>query len=318
MTLENKLLSFLTILLAFAAWPVCAATDAENAAPPGLIASAPSPAKAAGISTVELMDGQTLHGRVVEQDANTVTLEMPVHGRVVIERELIRSIIVEKNATITKSGQVWMPEPTRDRYLFIPSGMMLKQGELYLTQQELFVSTITAGITDYVTVLAGAAAPFWFMRDGFNFIAGLKVGFSITDYFHVAGGAETMVIPSGPGSIGLLFGTATVGNGNANASIAVGAPFLLDDRNSRLEKAVIILSGSLRLTRGLALVTENWIITRSDGYNDSFYSTSNPYVVLSLAARIFGERWAVDVGALRIPDANIPVPWVNFSYHWNL
>ncbi|HME90489.1 MAG TPA: hypothetical protein VKE49_03645, partial [Myxococcaceae bacterium] len=124
---------------------------------------------------------------------------------------------------------------------------------------------------------------------------------------------ETIVIPGEGSTAGFFYGTTTVGTGNANLSVAVGAPFAIYRSESELGNVIVIASGNLRLTRGLALVTENWFITRPKTY----LSSSNLDVVLSLAARAFGEQWAVDVGALRVPGANFPVPWVNFTYHWN-
>lgn len=304
------------IISAIAVGPARAAADEQG--PASLRAEAgftdPSPARPVPISRIELKDGQTLHGRVVEQDEKNVTIEMPVGGRIVIERALIKEIKPEAKARVMPSGQVWMPNANRDRYLLIPSAMMLKQGEFYFSQTQLFLSTMTVGLIDHLTLVAGGVLPLWFVHDGFNFVAGLKAGFSVGEYLHLAGGAQTLVIPGEGGTtVGFFYGTTTVGTGDANVSVAAGAPFAIYRRDSELGKVIVIASGNLRLTRGLALVTENWIITRPATY----YSSNNLDVVLSLAARAFGEQWAVDVGALRIPSADFPVPWVNFTYHWN-
>lgn len=303
------------IISATAVGPAGAAADDGDPATPRAEQGStdPSPPRPVPISRIELKDGQTLLGRVVEQDEKSLTVEMPVGGRVVLERALIKAIKVVANARVMPSGQVWMPNPNRDRYLLIPSAMMLKQGDFYFSQTQLFVSTMTVGLADNLTLVVGGLLPLWFVHDGFNFIGGLKVGFSVNEYLHFAGGAQTIVIPGESTAVGFFYGTTTVGTGNANVSVAVGAPFAIYRRDSDLGKVIVIASGNIRLTRGLALVTENWFITRPATY----YSSNNLDVVLSLAARAFGEQWAVDVGALRIPGADFPVPWVNFTYHWN-
>jgi hypothetical protein len=67
------------------------------------------------------------------------------------------------------------------------------------------------------------------------------------------------------------------------------------------------LGGSLRLTNRLAAVTEHWVL---------FGYMAEPTMLNSLGLRILGERWGVDLGAVRVPNVAIPIPWVNFSWHW--
>src|SRR5262249_13024186 len=182
MSCANSLSILSMIALAVAAGPARAGT--EESEPTSLRVEqtfADSSQRRAVISRIELQDGQTLYGRIVEQDEKNVTLEMPVGGRIVIERNLIKSIRLETNARVTPSVQVWMPNPNRDRYLLIPSGMMLRQGEFYFSQTQLLVSTITVGLADNLTLVVGGVLPAWFVRDGFNFVGGLKAGFSITE-----------------------------------------------------------------------------------------------------------------------------------------
>jgi hypothetical protein len=319
MKIEPRLLCCVAILSAVAVCPVCAASEEPNR-----ILSKSLAERSDAISKIELKDGQTVLGRVVEQNAESVTIELPVGGRMVIDRELIGSLRSQPNTTITESGEIWMPDPIPDRYLLMPSGIMLKQWEGYFTQAELTASTLTLGLTDYLTIVAGAVVPAWFVRDGSNFIGGVKTGFSIAKNLHLGGGTEAFLLPGSSSTVGMLYGTGTVGTANTNVSLAIGGPYSTSKRcawtqsggcNTKLSFSdpVFILSGKLRLTRGLSLTTENWLITNT---GPTIYSSKGE-VILSLAVRAFGEKWAVDVGALRFPGADFPVPWLNFSYRWN-
>jgi hypothetical protein len=328
MRIGPRLLRWLTILSAFVAAPVCDASDEENATVSKDLAR-----ERDQITRIELKDGQTLLGWVVEQNADKVIIELPVGGRMTIDRQLIGSLRPEAKTRITDSGEIWMRDPIPDRYLLMPSGILLKQGDFYFTQAQLSVSTLTLGVTDFLTIVGGAVVPAWFVRDGFNFIGGVKTGFSITNLLHLAGGAEAFVIPGTSSTFGLLYGTATVGTANANASLAMGGPFATEkrctllagggcDNKVYLSDLVITVSGKLRLTRGFSLVTENWIISNWSVSHTAIYSPSTTYsakaeFILSLAAHAFGEKWAVDIGALRFPGVEFPIPWLNFSYRWN-
>jgi hypothetical protein len=169
MRIGRGLLRWLTILSAFAAAPVCDASDEENATlSKGLARERDQ------ITRIELKDGQTLLGWVVEQNAEKVILELPVGGRMTIDRQLIGSLRPEAKTRITVTGEIWMRDPIPDRYLLMPSGILLKQGDFYFTQAQLSVSTLTLGVTDFLTIVGGAVVPAWFVRDGFNFIGGVK------------------------------------------------------------------------------------------------------------------------------------------------
>jgi hypothetical protein len=316
MKIGPRLLRCLAILSAVTVCPVCVASEERNQ-----LLSKSAPERSDAISKIELKDGQTVLGRVVEQTAESVTIELPVGGRMVIDRESIHSLRSQPNAMVTESGEIWMPDPIPDRYLLIPSGVMLKQWEGYFTQAELSVSTLTLGVTDYLTIVVGAVVPAWFVNNGSNFIGGVKTGFPITKYLHLAGGTEAFLIPGSSTTVGLLYGTGTVGTASSNVSLAIGGPYSNIQTCAWTQSygcntkwsftdPVFILSGKLRVTRGLSLTTENWVIT-----NGSTRSSSE--VVMSLAARAFGEKWAVDLGGIRIPGFNAPVPWLNFSYRWN-
>ena len=66
-------------------------------------------------------------------------------------------------------------------------------------------------------------------------------------------------------------------------------------------------AGTLRLTNHLALVTENRL---------QFAESGSPLMSYALGVRVFGRRWAVELGGNLGPYDSFVAPWVNFSWHW--
>ncbi|MFY0524080.1 hypothetical protein ACN28I_13220 [Archangium gephyra] len=269
------------------------------------------------LSRITLKDGQELHGVVVHQDQRVVVVELADGDRMELPARQVKDIAVERNAQVRDDGEIWFQDPNRTRYLYAPSGMMLRQGEGYFSQKELFFSSLSIGLTDNITVQAGAVLPAWLLgAPGFNFIGGIKVGGSIGDRLHLAAGAQGLVMPGlggYSGAVGFVFGTATYGTADAHLSLGLGKPFTLTlNGGGSLDSSVIAtLSGNIRVSRRVALVTENWLMASPDM---GIYGQLP--MLNSLAVRLFGESWAVDLGGIRVPGLPIPIPWLDFAYNF--
>lgn len=280
-------------------------------------ASAPeAPAGKPVLSRVTLRDGQVLRGTVVTRDAQHLVLELGGGSRMDLPVELVEKVEEEPSAYVRDSGEIWLTDPNRTRYLYAPSALMLRQGEGYFSQKELLFSSINYGLTDHITLQAGSVLPLWFVEGGANFIGGVKVGGSPTERIHLAAGAQGLVIPgfgSDLGVVGFLFGTGTYGTPNAHVSLGLGKPFQLNNTGGRLPSDFIVtLSGNLRVAERVALVTENWVLPTLSSPDAS----GLPPMLNSLAVRLFGEHWAVDLGLIRVPSVPVPVPWLDFSYNF--
>ncbi|AKJ02313.1 hypothetical protein ATI61_108298 [Archangium gephyra] len=297
------------------------ATRPESPPPASVSAPAEATAPAAEsgkreLSRITLKDGQELHGVVVRQDSQVVVVELADGDRMELPARQVKDITTEHNAQVRDNGEIWFQDPNRTRYLYAPSGMMLRQGEGYFSQKELFFSSMNYGLSDNITVQAGAVVPAWLLgAGGFNFIAGVKVGGSVGDRLHLAAGAQGLFIPGiGTGiggAVGFVFGTATYGTPDAHLSLGLGKPFTLTNSGGSLDSTLITtISGNLRVSQRVALVTENWLMP-------TIGITSGQLPMLnSLAVRLFGESWAVDLGGIRVPGLAIPIPWVDFAYNF--
>jgi hypothetical protein len=274
------------------------------------------------LSRITLKDGQELRGVVVRQDERVVVVELGQGEQLELPARLVKSVKAEPNARVRDNGEVWFQDPNRTRYLYAPSAMMLRGGEGYFSQKELLFTSVNYGLTDFLTLQAGAVLPFWLVDGGFNFIGGLKVGGEVAPRVHLAAGAQALFLPSnllggasgGVSAAGVVFGTATYGTPDAHLSLGVGTPFIFDDPGSQVFPGTLLLtaSGNLRLTQRLSLVSENWVVpSLADSLSDGTLPMVN-----SLAARIFGEKWAVDVGLIRVPQVPIPIPWLDFTYNF--
>ncbi len=294
------------------------ATRPESPPPAAVSAEATPPESGKReLSRITLKDGQELHGVVVRQDSQVVVVELADGDRMELPARQVKDITVERNAEVRDNGEIWFQDPNRTRYLYAPTGMMLREGEGYFSQKELFFSSMNYGLSDNITVQAGAVVPAWLLgAGGFNFIAGIKVGGSVGDRLHLAAGAQGLFLPGIStgvgGAVGFVFGTATYGTPDAHLSLGLGKPFMLTNSGGSLDSTIITtLSGNLRVSQRVALVTENWLMPTLIASGNNQLPMLN-----SLAVRLFGENWAVDLGGIRVPGLPIPIPWLDFAYNF--
>jgi hypothetical protein len=273
------------------------------AATPDATASAPVPTPGQPV-VVLLKDGQKLKGKLVSQDAGGVTIESS-GALMQFPAASVQALAVPGSDA---AEGAWPRDPNRTRYLYSPTGFMLQQGEGYVSQTELLLTTVGFGLTDWLTVQAGTVIPVLFYEPSSTpFILALKVGGSPSEHVHLAGGFQAFAVPGlASGTAGLLFATVTLGTENANLGVSAGPPFSLGGGTSELGKVVVSVSGNLRVSRSIALVSENWFV-QVEGSTE---------VVGSAAVRFIGDRLGVDAGLIFSPGSSFPVPWLDFTWHF--
>jgi hypothetical protein len=294
----------LLLAVALPVSPRAAAPEPPPAPAATPAASAPAATPPAGErvpALVFLKDGQQLRGTLVSRDAAGATLELEGGTRVVVPEASIARI------ELGKSGQarVWSSDPNRTRYLYSPSGFMLKQGEGYVSQTELLVTTVAYGLADHLTLALGTSVPFLFVEDGVNLMAMLKAGVSLGQYVHVAAAGQVLWLPGVDAgtTVGLLLGTVTVGTQDAHLGVSIGPPFVAGTDVNEVGDVALSVSGNYRLSDRIALVSENWFLPSSDsGY------------ALSGAVRFIGQRLGVDAGLVFVNGATVPLPWLDFTF----
>ncbi len=286
--------------------PVAPSEETEQAE----VAPPPAEATEERLSRVTLKDGQVLVGKVVRHDTDGVVLEVSGGSRLTLPAEAVERVDEERDARVTKGGQVRFADRGRTRYFFGNSALMLRGGEGFFSQRELFLTMVSLGVTDHVTVSVGSVLPLFAVDERFIHVAGgLKVGGSVSERFHLAVGVEAAVLPIAPSTFGLVYGAATYGTADAQLTLSAGVPFEFYRGGHRMGELVAgSLGGSLRLTDRLAGVTEHWVLL-----GPSYV----PTLVNSVGLRVLGERWTVDLGGAYATGLPFPLPWVNFSWHWD-
>ncbi len=258
--------------------------------------------------SITLKDEQVLTGYIHSYGDSTVTIKMVFGGLIVLDNIVIESI--EKDERIQKRGKgaLWHDDPNKTRYLYSPSAFMMKSGEISFSQKELLFSSVGYGITDYFNIQAGAAIPFWFAEDGFNWILAGKLGTQLWEYLHISGGMQAFVIDELKNAIGLPFATVTIGDEDRNFSFNGTLPIKLGDDSSDFgDLKSYSFSGKVRVSKRVAFVSESWLLLNGDD--------DIPFIT-SIAIRILGKNLSTDIGAVIIEGLDFPLPWLDVTYHW--
>jgi len=251
---------------------------------------------------VTLRDGSVLIGRVLDVTPTTVRFASAV-GQSDIPRAAIRRV-ESAAAREIHNGQFWPEDPSRTRLFFAPTGRMQHAGELYFSDAYVFFPSFQAGLSDRVSLGAGVSVVPGLGLDEQLYYLTPKVGLYASPKFNVAIGA----LVAGAGSIsdegpfGLGYGVATVGGEDGSVTAGAGFGF----HRSSASQAVFMLGGSKRVSRGIALLTENYL-----------YAESGTSALISGGIRFMGEQIAVDLAGFTVSDGGVPiVPYVAFIYRF--
>jgi hypothetical protein len=263
---------------------------------------------------VHTRDGSAIVGRVVAEDSASIRVETSA-GVLTIARSNVRSIDTIR-ASDMHEGEYWFPNANRTRLFFGPTGRTLSSGEGYYMNTYLVLQSFAGGLTDNVT-----------LGGGFSLLPGVdptewlyyvtpKVGVYQTENVNVALGALAGTVANASSNgFGILYGVATKGGPNSSVSVGAGYGFAGSSLSSR---PVLMIGGEQRVTRRVALLTENYLYA-SRRSNVSCVSTcpNDAHGVVSYGLRFLGEKLSVDFAFFNVPgdvDWVFPgIPYVSFS-----
>jgi len=250
------------------------------------------------IQVLTLRDGSSLVGRIVSLRTDSVEFQMTT-GHVTLATNDIREI-KETEAGRMHEGQYWFPNPNTTRLFFAPSGQMLKKGEGYFADYELFFPGFAYGVTDNIS-LGGGVSIFPTGVDEQVYYFTPKVGASFGEQIHLAAGFLFAGTSGGSGGVG--YGVGTFGDGDASVTIGAGWGFAGGDIES---KPVAMLGGEKRISRRIALVTENYLLPVDDNN-----------LVYSFGVRFMGEKLTTDLALFNTSGSNIiGFPYVDFVFRF--
>jgi hypothetical protein len=247
---------------------------------------------------VTLKDGSTIYGRILAVDGDTVTFQSQA-GNIQLSLGAIRGIKEIATADV-REGEYWFPNPNYTRLFFAPTGQMLKKGEGYFSDYELFFPGFAYGLTDNVSIGGGISLFPAGIEDQVYYLTP-KVGFSISDKVHLATG---MLLASTQGETGgIYYGVGTFGDGNASVTLGGGYGF----SGGKIEsKPVGMIGGEFRIARRVGLVTENYLLPVSENN-----------VLYSFGLRFMGEKITTDLALVNVVGSGvIGVPYVDFVFRF--
>jgi hypothetical protein len=290
----------LTTLVAIFSMLLCA-TAARAQADSALKAQLVPP-DSAHAQIITLRDGSTVFGRVVVLSGDSLTFQSTAGATMQLHVGAVRSIKEIATAEIHE-GEYWFPNPNATRLFFAPTGQMLKKGEGYLSDYEVFFPGVAVGISDNLTLGGGVSLlPLGFEDQIYYFTP--KIGVSLSDKFHVAAG---MLLAGGMGGVGgvggIYYGVGTFGDGNASFTVGAGYGFAGGDIESR---PVGLVGGEVRLSKRIGFVTENYLLP-----------VSQDNILYSFGLRFMGEKLTTDLALFNISGSNsIGFPFVDFVFRF--
>jgi len=259
---------------------------------------------------VTLKDGSELHGELIQKTEDQIVIKTTTMGEITISASNIDKI-QETVAADYKKGKYRFPNPSYSKYLWGPTGRNLKKGDGYYQNVLILFNSAQYGITDWFSIGAGfegistfKGQPIFFLmpKFGYEFFKNFSAGIS-----YLYGNAAFAIEESGFSGIGVIYGTVTYGNLDYNGTVGFGWAHA---EGSMTNDPLITVSGMARVSRSLALVTENYLVP-ADPY----------YAVFSYGLRILGERSSFDISFLNSKDiakvfpVGLPV-WISYSFHF--
>ncbi|MDE2874410.1 MAG: hypothetical protein OXQ93_03145 [Gemmatimonadota bacterium] len=244
---------------------------------------------------VSLADGSVIIARIAEVDEERVVLTTPGGGRVEIGRDQIRGIRPVRGRVV--EGELWHEDPSTTRLLFTATGRSLGKGEAYVGTYVIALPFAAVGITDRVSIAAGAPVLFGELEP---FYVGPRVQIVRTPKAQATLG--TLVFFFDDEAVGIAYGVATLGDTDKALSAGLGFFYSGDDVES---EPAFMLGGETRVSRRIKLMTENYLLPDAVG------------LVLSGGIRVIGERFATEIGVITVvaeDDAFCCIPLINFSY----
>jgi len=225
---------------------------------------------------------------------------------------------IESMETVSKEriiyGRYWFPNPNSTRLFFAPTGKMLGKGEGYFSDYYIFFPGVSYGLTDNIILGGGCSLLPGASLNKQIFYFTPKIGIESVKSFDLAAGALLIKFPEVdteedtsdesssemPSVVGILFSVATFGDADRSLTIGAGYGFV----GSQLaEKPMFMIGGESRISRRIALVSENWILPGLD----------EP--IISYGVRFFSQKLAIDLAFINLlgPHSIFPgIPYIDF------
>ncbi len=271
---------------------------------------------------VDLVDGNSIDGQLIERRGDTVVIESAALGVLNVHIKNIKNIGSVSTENL-KNGKSWFENIHAPHGYFAPTAFNFRKGEGYYGNIFLFFSQVGYGFTDHFSISGGTEMISIFLDDGGDglgpqfFYLNPKFSYQVDKSVTLGAGALLFFINDGGDfdKVPIPYGIATLGNRNNNFSVGLGVPIIRDNTN---RTPIFILSGQARVSRGVSLMSENYII-REAGFGTSGVGTSGFRFMSKSIAFNIGLMYALsnsgddflDIGGGNGPFA--PFPFLGLS-----
>jgi hypothetical protein len=259
---------------------------------------------------ITLKDGSVFTGKIVSITDSEIIIQSRTIGELRLKKENIKTMAPISSIDEKRSG-VWFPNPNPSRYLLGTSAIPMEKNTGYYQNTWIFFNSFAYAFTNNFSV-SGGFEIFSLLAKGdgpYAFYINPKVSFKVADNFYAGGSvlyANTIKTVDEFGGLGTLNFFGTYGNKNNNITGALGWGWADGEFSS---KPLITISGMVRVSKRIALVSENWI-SPGIGSDGSYYG------IFSYGIRFLGEKTAIDLAFVNNKDISeglaIGFPWLDF------
>jgi hypothetical protein len=270
---------------------------------------------------VELKQGSTLRGKLVERRGDTIVIDVDNLGLIKLPMNQIKNI--DEAGTTSQYKIVYetgVSNKYANRTLLAPTAIDNGKGVGEYNNYYLFFNQVSGGLTNNIR-LGGLAV---IVPEG-GVLAAITAKFSydINDIFHVSvGGLAGGVVAFGGNDnskMSLVYGLGTLGNKEKNVTLGIGG---MRTDGEWETKPVVLVSGMYRIASNWSLSAELFSFKRQFAFSSSPFTSPSFSVsrtnTFTVGAKYFTNRVAINFGffALNSGFTNsnfIPLPVVGVS-----
>ena len=254
---------------------------------------------------IQTKDGNGYTGYIVKSDSLKLLFRDGKLGEIAIQKSEI-STMAPLDAKQLKKGKYWTGNPQSTRYFFSPDGYGLSKGEGYYQNLWVLANSFAVGLTDYLSIgagaiplflIAGAPTPAWLtakisipvVKNKVNLGAGILTG--------TVFGVEKS-------GFGIFYGISTFGSRDRNISLGLGYGF---SGGSVSNAPMINVNGMYRIGARSYLLTENYFLP--DGSNTSLMMMLGARQIIKDAGLDYGLVFPAGSGI----NGVVAIPWLGIT-----
>jgi hypothetical protein len=254
---------------------------------------------------IETTDGNDFVGEMIGEDAEKILFKSETVGVISIPRQKVKmSQPVASEQYV--NGEYWFRNPHDTRYYFGPNAYGIRKGEGYYQNTWIFYNQVTYAFTDNISAGVGVVPLFLFAGTSSPVWITPKISVPVVkNKFNIGVGAfmGTVLGESGSG-FGIVYGVATVGPRDKNASLGIGYGYFGGEFAT---EPAISLSFMSRVGKKVVFITENYSIKTDE----------ERAFLLSAGIRFLGKKLAIDASLIMplFPDQDFffAFPWLGIT-----